>query len=78
MNPNSFLHETTSKIHLKSNTIICTSCHHIVLCLLLPFLSCLAVVLFRPIRPTNDGNRHEDGDSNFIDVPEGDSDDGKS
>jgi hypothetical protein len=30
------------------------------------------------MRPTDDGNRQEDEDPNFIDVPEGDNDDGKS
>ena len=34
--------------------------------------------LIRPIRPTDDSNRQEDKDTNFIDVPEGDIDEGKS
>ena len=39
-----------------------------------PFLLWLAVVLFRPIRPTDDGNHQEDKDPDFVDVPEGDND----
>ena len=34
--------------------------------------------LIRLIRPTDDGNPQEDEDPNFIDVPEGDNDVGKS
>ena len=34
--------------------------------------------LMRPICPTNDGNRQEDEDPNFIDMLEGDNDEGKS
>ena len=33
--------------------------------------------LIRPIRLTDDGNRQEDEDPNFVDVPEGDNDEGK-
>ena len=34
--------------------------------------------LIRPIRPTDDDNRQEDEDPNFVDVPEGDNDERKS
>ena len=34
--------------------------------------------LIRPIRPTDNDNRQEDEDLNFIDMPEGDNDEGKS
>ena len=34
--------------------------------------------LIRPIRPIDDGNRQEDEDPNFIDMPEGDNDEGQS
>ena len=34
--------------------------------------------LMRPIRPTDDNNRQEDKDPNYIDVPEGDDNEGKS
>ena len=43
-----------------------------------PFHLWLAVVLFRLIRLTDDGNRQEDKDPNFVDVSEGDHDEGKS
>ena len=44
----------------------------------MPFLLRLVVVLFRSIQPTDDGNHQEDEDLNFVDVPEGDNDEGKS
>ena len=34
--------------------------------------------LIRLIRPIDDGNRQEDKDPNFVDVSEGDHDEGKS
>jgi hypothetical protein len=34
--------------------------------------------LIRPIRPTDDGNHQEDEDPNYIGVPEGEKDEGKS
>ena len=34
--------------------------------------------LIRPIRPTDDGNRQEDTDPSYVDVPEGDNNEGKS
>ena len=34
--------------------------------------------LIQPIRPTDDSNPQEDEDLNFVDVPEGDNDEGKS
>ena len=34
--------------------------------------------LIRPICPTDDGNRQEDKDPSYVDVPEGDNDEGKS
>ena len=34
--------------------------------------------LIRPIRPTDDGNHQEDEDANFVNVPEGDNDEGMS
>ena len=34
--------------------------------------------LIQPISPTDDGNHQEDEDLNFIDVPEGDNNEGKS
>jgi hypothetical protein len=34
--------------------------------------------LIRPICPTDDSNRQEDKDLNFVDVPEGDNDEAKS
>ena len=34
--------------------------------------------LIRPIRAIDDGNRQENEDPNFIDVPKGDNDKGKS
>ena len=34
--------------------------------------------LIRPIRLSDDRNRHEDEDPNFVDVSEGDNDEGKS
>jgi hypothetical protein len=34
--------------------------------------------LIRLIRPTNDGNHQEDEDPSYVDVSEGDNDEGKS
>ena len=34
--------------------------------------------LIRPIRPTDDSNRQEDKDMDFVDVPEGDNNEDKS
>jgi hypothetical protein len=34
--------------------------------------------LIRPIRLTDDGNRQEDEDPNYVDVPKSDNDEGKS
>jgi len=52
-----------------------------------PYSSMFAWVLFsfanvgslmRPIRPTNDNNHQEDEDLNYVDVLEGDNNEGKS
>ena len=42
------------------------------------FTLCLSGRFIRSLRPTDDGDRQENEDPNFIDVPEGDNNEGKS
>ena len=45
--------------------------------LLVPFFADSSS-LIRPIRSIDDGNRQEDEDPSYVDMPEGDNDEGKS
>ena len=42
------------------------------------FTLCLSGSLIRSLLPTDDGDSQENEDLNFVDLPEGDNDEGKS
>ena len=78
MNHNSFLHETTSKIHLKSSSIICTWYHHIILLFAFALSFMVGGSLISIDTLIDDDDHQEDEGPDFIDVPEDDNDKGKS